>query len=130
MVRVVMLNRKGFTLVEVMIALLMLLLISLAMMQTALVSIDANMTNVLRDEAVHVAEQRMTTARNTSFDALTSDGADVPEDRKVRNATITYNTRLTATTLNTDNKQVRVDVRWAWKGQNYTHTTSTIVRKQ
>ncbi|MEK6691226.1 MAG: type II secretion system protein [Nitrospirota bacterium] len=46
---------QGLTLVEVLIAMVILLLVSLALMQTALVSIDANMRNVLRDEAVSVA---------------------------------------------------------------------------
>lgn len=48
-------NKEGMTLVEVLIAMVVLLLVSLALMQTALVSIDANMRNVLRDEAVSVA---------------------------------------------------------------------------
>ncbi len=47
-----------------MIALVVLLVVSLALMQTALVSIDANMTNILRDEAVGIAEMRMNEARN------------------------------------------------------------------
>lgn len=48
-------NKEGMTLVEVLIAMVVLLLVSLALMQTALVSIDANMRNVLRDESVSVA---------------------------------------------------------------------------
>src|SRR3990172_4640679 len=60
----------GFTLVEVMIALVVLLFVSLAMMQTALVSIDSNMINVLRDEAVRIAEERMSELRNVPFDNL------------------------------------------------------------
>ena len=42
-------TEAGFTLVEVMIALVVLLLVFLALMQTALVSIDSNMKNNLRD---------------------------------------------------------------------------------
>ncbi len=51
-----------------MIAFVVLLFVFLALMQTALVSIDSNMRNVLRDEAVRVAEERMNAHRNVPFD--------------------------------------------------------------
>src|SRR4030042_2427648 len=102
-------NKKGLTLVEVMIALLVLLVVSLALMQTALVSIDANMTNILRDEAVSIAEMRMNQARNIPFDTLVSDGADIPIARNVRNIMgFNYATRMTVANLTVDNRQVDI----------------------
>ena len=128
--RTVLPDKKGMTLVEVMIALLVLLVVSLALMQTALVSIDANMTNILRDEAVSIAEMRMNQARNIPFDTLVSDGADIPIARNVRNIMgFTYTTRMTVNNLNLDNRQIDITVGWAWKGQNYTHNITTIVRR-
>jgi prepilin-type N-terminal cleavage/methylation domain-containing protein len=125
------LNRKGLTLVEVMIALVVLLLVSLALMQTALVSIDANMTNILRDEAVGIAEMRMNEARNTPFDSLASDITDIPITRNIRNITggFSYITRMTVANLNTDNRQVDIQVGWTWKGENYNHRITSIVRR-
>jgi type IV pilus assembly protein PilV len=124
-------DKKGMTLVEVMIALLVLLVVSLALMQTALVSIDANMTNILRDEAVSIAEMRMNQARNIPFDTLVSDGADIPIARNVRNIMgFTYTTRMTVNNLNVDNRQIDITVGWAWKDQNYTHNITTILRRQ
>jgi type IV pilus assembly protein PilV len=71
MLQTVLLNKKGLTLVEVMIALVVLLLVFLALMQTALVSIDSNMINALRDEAVNIAEEKMNDERNKTFDNIT-----------------------------------------------------------
>lgn len=65
-----MLNKKGLTLVEVLIAMVVLLLVSLAMLQTALLGIDSNMRNVLRDEAVSIAEQRMNYTSSIPFATL------------------------------------------------------------
>ena len=70
-------NNKGMTLVEVLVALLISLLVFLALMQTALVSIDANMRNVLRDEAVRIADIRMNTARGLPYEQITSDGGSL-----------------------------------------------------
>jgi type IV pilus assembly protein PilV len=124
-------DKKGLTLVEVMIALLVLLVVSLALMQTALVSIDANMTNILRDEAVSIAEMRMNEARSTPFDTMVSDAADIPIARNIRNVTgFTYTTRMTVTNLGIDDRQVNIAVGWIWKGENYTHNITTIMRRQ
>lgn len=131
MTRIVLPDKKGLTLVEVMIALLVLLVVSLALMQTALVSIDANMTNILRDEAVSIAEMRMNEARSTPFDTLVSETVDIPIARNLRNVTgFTYATRMTVTNLGIDDRQVNIAVGWIWKGENYTHNITTIVRRQ
>jgi len=71
---------EGFTLVEVMIALVITLLVFLALMQTALVGIDSNMRNVLRDEAVKIAEMRMNEMRNIPFVSVVSDTASPLSD--------------------------------------------------
>jgi type IV pilus assembly protein PilV len=127
---------RGFTLVEVMIALVITLLVFLALMQTALVGIDSNMINVLRDEAVNIAEMRMNEARNTPFDSLAS-AAPETVSRNLRNITnFQYTVTRTVTSRGTDNKQIDITIRWEWKektvanGNPYTHSISTILRRQ
>ncbi len=130
MLRTVLKNKDGLTLIEVMISLVVLLMVFLALMQTALVSIDSNMINVLRDEAVTIAEERMNNARNTSFDALASSPA-APVSKNVRNIlNFQYSVVRTVSALNIDSKQVVITVNWNWKARPYTHTISSILRKQ
>lgn len=138
-------DKKGMTLIEVVIALLVLLIVFLALMQTALVGIDANMLNVLRDEAVGIAEQSMTDVRNMSFDCLASEKlidpstgsctifspSTVPVQRNLRNkSNFPYQVLRTVTNLSTDTVQVVITIAWDWKENPYTHTISTIVRRQ
>jgi prepilin-type N-terminal cleavage/methylation domain-containing protein len=130
-------NRKGLTLIEVMISLIVLLLVFLALLQTALVSIDSNMVNILRDEAVNVAEEQMNVARNTQFDTLLAGVTDVspPAARNLRNVAETYTATRTVTDVNAETKQVIINVTWDWKdrtagnGNPYTHTISAMLRK-
>ncbi len=123
-------DKKGFSLVEVMIALVVSLLVFLALMQTALVGIDSNMTNILRDEAVRIAEERMNEARNTLFDSLSSDAVPQMVTRNFRNiAAFSYTTNMNVNVLNVDLRQVDINVQWTWKGEPYNHTISTIVRR-
>jgi prepilin-type N-terminal cleavage/methylation domain-containing protein len=150
--RIVLLNKRGLTLIEVLIALVVLLIVSLAMMQTALVGIDSNMRNTLRNEAVSVAETRMNEARNQSFTAIVPDtgslsacvsdcsagfpATGVCNTRAIRSIPgFNFCTNLSCTeiggdgnciTNDADNKQVTVLVGWKWKGESYTHSITTI----
>ncbi len=157
MVRFVKLNNKGMGLVEVMIALTVMLLVFLALMQTALVSIDANMLNTMRSEAVNVGELRMNEdVRNKPFTAIDNDtgslsgcacpGAGVfpPTTgrcitravRSIENFEFCSNVTCTelggdnvCATNDADNKQITVMVGWQWKGQDYVHSITTIRKR-
>ncbi len=138
-----MLNEKGSTLIEIMIAFVIMLFVMLALMQTAMLSMDANMTNVIRDEAVGIAEMRMNETRSLTYANILSDttslsGADCPGgfssngllvEKNIRSVVgFDFCTNRTVTTLSEVSKQVTISVGWKWKGQNYTHSASTIVR--
>jgi len=131
-------DKKGLTLIEVMISLVVLLLVFLALLQTALVSIESNMTNVLRDEAVNIAEEQMNIARNTPFNNLAGTTDVSPPARSIRNiVAFTYTVTRTVTELKANNiKRVDINVAWDWKDRTaanndpYTHTISAILRNQ
>jgi type II secretory pathway pseudopilin PulG len=152
-------NSKGLTLVEVMIALVVFLFVFFALMQTALVSIDANMINSLRNEALNIAEMRMNEARNESFVGLFSDAGDLSAcdcptgfggtgtcvERDIRSVSgFDFCTNLQCTevvggggvggdgncaTDDAVNKQVHITVGWKWKDQDYTHRITTVRKR-
>lgn len=150
LVQTVLYDKKGFSLTEVMIALVVLLVVFLALMQTALLGIDSNTRNLLRDEAVKIAEQRMNEAKNdTDFDGLIADNtaigsADCPGDwvsrvgtdgelieRNFRNITdFDFCTNMqVAQSIDLDNKQVTLTVGWQWKGEDFYHVIDSLVRR-
>lgn len=123
-------DKRGFSQVEIMISLVLLLLVFLALAQTALVSIDSNMANVLRDDAVSIAEMKMNEARNVDFDTLLAGITTETVNRDFRNITdFQFTSTRTVTDLNSSNKQIDITVTWNWKGNPYTHTITTIVRR-
>ncbi|MCX5716928.1 MAG: type II secretion system protein [Nitrospirae bacterium] len=145
-------NKKGFTLVEVVIALTISLLVFFALMQTALVSIDSNMKNNLRDEAANIAAMRMEQARNLRYtlstDNLVSDAVDISGNpncpatpapfaagavitRDFRNiAGFTFCTNRSVTAIDSNTKRVTIRVGWKWRNEDYNHNISTVVRIQ
>ncbi|GAB4390739.1 MAG: hypothetical protein Kow0025_24810 [Thermodesulfovibrionales bacterium] len=109
-------------------AMTILLFVSLALMQSALMGIDSNMKNVLRDEAVAIAEDKVDEARNVAFASLANATGTVTRDfRSVDDFPFTVTN--TVSTVNANNRQVNVTVGWQWKGEPYTHSVSTIVRR-
>lgn len=145
-------NKDGVSLVEVMIALAVFLIAFSGIMQAALISIDSNVRNILRDEAISIAAARMEDVRNQLFTNIVSDTASIPSgancpgtfttgsllQRNIRDMTNDFCINLTCqelggdgncATSDTDNKQVSVRVTWKWKGEDYLHSVTTLRRR-
>jgi len=152
------LSNAGLTLVEITIALLVLLLVTLALMQTALLSIGYNMNNVLRDEAAGVADMRMDDVKGRAFAALstyaepTIPTADhdlcpsVPDPatgvvgvfpatgvvikRDLKNVmNYPFCTNALVSPLDANTMRITVTVGWTWKGENFNHVYTSLVRQ-
>ena len=138
-------NKKGVTLVEVMIALVILLVVFMGLIQASLLTIENTATTALRDEAVRLATDTVTVLKASPFTDLDRDGvadptANIPARftiricstgdatqqanaaalgintvRSSRNLTSNYDIRVTVEKMDDDNKQATVLVRWDWK---------------
>lgn len=113
-----------------MIALLLLMVVALAVVQTALVGMKANLQNSMRDEAVNVADLQMNQLRDEGFN-LVSSGTLTAIPRTFRaGVVVNYTPTITVTSINADTKQVAMTVGWPFAGKNYTHSVTTIMRRQ
>lgn len=137
-----MLNNKGMTLVEVLVAMVLSLIISLALLQTSLIGIEHNVKNSIRDEAVGIAEKRINELRSTTWpDALnpndltdtggvfTAFTVEPTVKRNIRTVSVTFTPTKNIDDLDTTTKQVTVRVSWTWKGSTFTHNATTVLRK-
>lgn len=125
------LNKKGMTLIEIMFALVILLISSLALMQTATLGISMNVQNALRDEAVNVAEMNMNDLRSKPFDEIAS-AATTTATRSFRGFTIDYKITPTVTPIiasSQQSKQITVKVEWSYRNKDYKHEITTLLRK-
>jgi len=113
-----------------MIALVVLLLVFLALMHTTVLSIDANMKNILRDEGVSIADRQMMAARNTAYAALADGLTTGTLQGRLRNYSGNYFWWRQVSPLGSadEGKQVLIWVRWDWKGVSYWHRANTIIR--
>lgn len=126
---------RGLTLVEVLISLVIILIVFMGLIQSALVSIDHNFINELRDEAVRIASASHVETRVTAFDTLAEGTTNQVVTRTFRNISRNFKIIRTIADLDTNNKQITITVTWEWRDRNetsgteYVHTINSILRR-
>jgi prepilin-type N-terminal cleavage/methylation domain-containing protein len=119
-------NNRGLSLIEVIIALVILLFIFIGLVQTSLVAIENNMINSLRDEGVRITSDTLARVRAETFDDMNDNGTNDNTDgwplvfnlntnRDFRNVTVPYTVEVTITSLGADYRQISIITQWEWK---------------
>lgn len=123
--------------IEMLISLVIVMIVSLALIQTALLGVRTNVQNSMRDEAVSVAEARMNELRDRRFTETVTHsdlnpGTTVLNDvpRNLRGAIINYKPTQTIVDINTNTKQLNVKVEWTYRGKQYNHDVTSIMRRE
>lgn len=123
-------DKKGFTLIEVMVAMVIMLIGALGLLQTLDVAMEHTIKNQRREEVVRVAEEVMNGMRGLRFDEAINTIALRPTttiSSKLRASTVKYAVTRNATVVTADATQrYQVDVRWAYKNYSALHTIVTI----
>ncbi len=124
-------NSCGFTLIEFLVALVILTVGLLGLLQTVNYSIETNLTTQLRDEAVRLADERMSSERSKVFDAISTNTRQEMVSVKVVNAFKNYSVVKTTTSLTAagNTRNINIQVSWRHKDTRYTHVISSLVSK-
>jgi type IV pilus assembly protein PilV len=119
-------NKSGFTLIEVVVAMGIMLVGLLGLLATANLAMDFNTRDYMRDEAVRVGERFMNLTRNADYDSIAAGTTNQPFTSTIRGVSKTYNVTRTVEQL-TNTKHVSIVVNWTYKGQNYFHGVDSVV---
>ena len=114
----------GFTLIEVLIAIVILAIGLLALLNSTAVLMERNLQNVLRDEAVRVGEQRMNELRSLPKANLANVTTTVTRPVRGFNASYTVNVTVTASG---DTRTVTVLVNWNYRNVPYSHGVQSLI---
>ncbi len=124
-------NRAGFTLVELLAAMVIMMVGLLGLLQTVNVALLHNMTNQLRGDGIQVADEQMALEMTKPFDLISTNAT--PNTKTIRrdiNLTFkNYSVTRMGTAVSSNTKSVVVTVGWKYKGQSYSHSISSLLSK-
>ena len=113
-------NNRGFTLVEIMIAVFILVVALLGLISVTVMVIKGNSFSKTMTTATTLAKDKMEQLKNTGYDSLAG-GTDTVESIFTRTWTITSDSPATGM------KTIEVKVEWDWQGATRNVTLRTIV---
>ena len=130
-------NTSGFTLIEFMVATLILMVGLLGLLQVINVAMERNLETAFRNEAIVIADDIMMTQRGKNFDSIVSlpkelvspTAVNFKRDVKVGNIFKRYFAAVTVTNPTANSKQISVDLTWKYKSIDKSHQVSSAVSK-
>ena len=116
-------HNKGFTLIEVMIAIVILTIGLLALVSVTVMVIKGNSLNRGITTATTLANQQLETLKNTPFSSI------VPDGYTAWSTVIDFSgyERRWQVTTSGNQKTIVMEVRWFWLGSEKTVTLKTII---
>lgn len=117
-------RNKGFTLVEVLMAVLILMVGMLGLLQAVNLAMEMNLRNQVREEAVYVGERVMNELKGRGFYSISSNYRNYSTPSRIRGFTKKYGVERRSSELATENglpttKQLEVTITWSYKGASY-----------
>ncbi len=121
-------GNKGFTIIEALVALAITAILLLGLLSALIMTYEYSVRNILRDEAVKIANEYAEKYRNVDFSSIPSNRTETIT-RKFKNKTISYTLSVTSSDVVPNKvKRVVISVNWSYKGKSYTHSIETFVR--
>ena len=121
-------DEQGFTLIEVLVAMLVMLIGLLGSLIGVIAAVEYNLADVLRNEAVRIVQQDLEDVRNASFASVVTTGP-ITVQRQVRKGQQTFQLTRTVQTPTANLKVIIDTATWTYKDRNRSYSVQTVIRQ-
>lgn len=119
-------SESGFTLIEFLVAIVILMVGMLGLLQMVNVALNHNLQNQLRNEAVNVLDAEMGKEIAKGYNQGVITVRNYTSSRQILNAFKLYSVSQTGVTLQ-NSREINFQVSWRHKGVRYTHEASSVL---
>jgi type IV pilus assembly protein PilV len=113
------LNEAGFTLIEFLVAIVIMMVGLLGLLQTVNLAYSHNLVTEFRNEAVMLADEQMVIEKSKGFDLISTGTTNVKSiSRNFRSASKTYTVTKVGSVVG-DLKAINITISWTYKGTPY-----------
>jgi type IV pilus assembly protein PilV len=123
-------NEQGFSLIEFLVAIVILTVGMLGMLQAINVALDRNLESMFRNESSVLADDRMMLMRNRSFASISTTSANPAKKfvrRDVRGIFNNYSVQEIVNPTTALSKEIIINVSWRKKNKQYSNSISSVV---
>lgn len=123
-------NKSGFTLIEFLVAIVILMIGLLGMLSGVNLAIEKTVETSLRNEAITLADERMMHKRAKAFSAISTGTINAPQSetsRFFRGVYKNYSVQEIVTQSTPNSKEIILNVSWKFKNKKSTHSISSFV---
>jgi prepilin-type N-terminal cleavage/methylation domain-containing protein len=118
---------KGFTLIELMVAIAILMISMTAILDFVIQYHRINLENTMRNEAMRIVEASLEQLRNTPYETWST--ATSTTTRTIRNIPVVYSVQPTIQNISLYSTAISIEARWSYRGIIHRHNASTIISK-
>ena len=122
-------DNGGFTLIEVLIAILIMMVGMIGILQSLNLAMENNLKNQMRDQGVHVGEMVLNEMRGQAFDDTAAFYNQTTIPMGIRGIPSRFTVDRTVIPLGSDTKQYDVTVKWTYKGRPFQNQVVTVRSK-
>jgi prepilin-type N-terminal cleavage/methylation domain-containing protein len=123
-------SNKGFSLIELLVALVIIGVSIMGLMEMSIIVMDNNLRNEIRNKAIETLSNHVSNLTSMNYDNVSEGTSTISDNEKIRNFQKQFTIIDNVTSNATSSKNITSKINWTYRGKSYNYTMDTVVNKE